>query len=112
MDKDLTGPANREPGNQIDRTDPAMDIDQTDLASPESVLPGTDPVTVIVRDMANRRIIGLRTMGIIHTTDIITIITTIRIMDGADTGRGSGAVPLRSVRSSPLFRIMIVPICI
>ncbi len=109
MDKDLTGPANREQGNQIDRTDPAMGIDQTDLASPESVLPGTDPVMVIVRDMANRRIIGLRTMGIIHTTDIIT---TIRITDGADTGRGSGAVPLRSVRSSPLFRIMTVPICI
>jgi hypothetical protein len=87
--------------DRIDQGNQAMETGQASLENRESDLQGTDrdmedlpeidQVTEDHRDMATMAIHLTMGMG-------ITIITTILITDGVDTGHGSGVVPLRSVQ--------------
>ena len=103
MANDQTDQENRATDNdRIDQENQVMEIGQANLANRELDLRGTDrdmedlletdQVTedhrVIDRDMAIRLTMGMD----------ITIITTILITDGVDTGHGSGVVPSRSVQ--------------
>ena len=90
--------------DRIDQANRVMETDQASRVSREQDLLETD------RGMEDHRDIGLD-MAVRLTMDITTIIT-IHITDGVGTGRGSGEVPLRSVRSFRPYLTMTVMIFI